>query len=146
MFTLDNDTLLGSFLAHIQANVRHMAALQMVRDAHPDADGVQDKSVLYGQMRELWNTIRKDIGKVYGLTLIPFNELALRGEKFYIGDLDGGPNPLRKTIKVVKHDMDKARRKDPSIKLLALWDIQKHTRSEDEKWDRQEAYSRSRGW
>lgn len=120
---LTNDTLLRSYLAHVQSNVRELAALRLEREAHPDTAGKPYESTLMKAMCTEWENLRRDLVKVVGpeADLKPFGELAAQGT--FHPTPAGGQDPFRINFRTLKKMADKARLKDDTITLLKSWDV-----------------------
>ena len=129
--TLTNDTLLRGYLAHMKSEVRSLFVLYGERTARSaeDPDGYANWLITHQesvkQLQEQWDILRRDVGKVLEVRLVPFSQLA--DAQFVTGDTDpgaSGRDPLRITFAALKRKADKARRKDPTITLLKSWDIE----------------------
>lgn len=121
--TLDNNTLLRGFLAHLQSNVRKMAALDFERDHHPDSKRLKAPSKTRTDMQACWEDLSRDLVLVLGpgAALVPFGALAHAGT--FAANLTSGEDVFRITFKALKKLADKARRRHPEITLLQSWDI-----------------------
>lgn len=153
LMTLDNDTLLGSFLAHMHSQVRRLAGLDFEKANHPDSRRCPApvKYECHAQretrlvMEEQWHIIRNDLREVLGLDLKPFNELARPGP-CYRGCLPSLKDPMRLTFRQLKKQMDKARRKNPELKMLRSWDLKAKERTEEEKEERSDNHAFRHGY
>lgn len=115
------DTVYRGFLAHIRSLSLSLAACYFERLKHPDG-GVVPLTESAKELQEMWDIIRTDTVKVLHVELPPWNELPLSSEliRSYVPPL-GSSNqgdPLRVRMGVLKKMADKAREKDPSIRLL----------------------------
>ena len=72
-------------------------------------------------MRKQWDIIRHDLKAVLEMDLRPFNEVARKGS--VLNPLNGCADPMRLTFRQLKKRMDKARVRQPEIKMLRSWDL-----------------------
>lgn len=120
---LYNETLLGSYLAHIQANVRRLAALDFERAHHPD-NIPATMSEVRREMMELWETLSRQLFELLCLKLKPFLELAGPGPFHSHVNEEQGMRVLRWNLGKLKKMADRHRRKNPGFTLLESWDYQ----------------------
>ena len=119
---LTNQTVLRDYLAHVQSLIRRMTMLRgelAVRGAQ--------QPVFDPHMKELWETLRRDLAKVLDVHLVPFDSIA--ESKHPTGDRDLGQfgrDPTRIQLGVLKRKADMARLKDPTITLLKSCVIADH--------------------
>lgn len=127
---LYNDTLLRSFLAHLQSNARQMAALMLERSGHTDEPYV---SPAQREIRDCWESLRRDLIIVLGpeAQLKPFTALAHPGS-FSESTTGKDTDCFRITLKALKLLADKARRSHPEVTLLKSWNIAAKERPKDE--------------
>lgn len=147
--TLDNETLLGSYLAHLHANVRRLVGLDFARANHPDTV-VRPPPPVSESRREImeeWEKLRAMLWDLVQLKLKSFGELAQRGP-YHLHTNEGveGPRCLRYNFAKLKKMADKHRRKHPEFALLKSWDLEAKKRSEDEKAERSEEWMYRRGF
>lgn len=117
---LTNNTVLRGYLTHIRSNVRKMASLRFEYQEHPDSDGPPPESEASTRMRKQWESLRSDLFKVLGVKILQWNQLT--GQAKLVQQSGAGMgDPLRITLGALKTRADKARRKDPTIKLLESW-------------------------
>jgi len=122
---LTNDTVFRGYLAHIRSKAVEMAALHFEYMNHPDATEPVPLSDTGKQIRETWEILCRDVEKVLGVVLVPWNQLAKSSKlinyaKQPIGGRYGN-DPLRIRMGVLKERTDKARLKDPEITLMKSW-------------------------
>lgn len=126
-FRLHNNTLLGGILCHLQSQVRERGRLIMEAADHPDLTPEQAAELLNRPaakaIRDEWEVLRRDLWKVLNLQLKPFNELVAAGGPVAGNHGPCGRDPLRTTMRQLKHLADKARLKDPTITLMKSWDL-----------------------
>jgi hypothetical protein len=119
---LTNKTVLRDYLAHLQSLIRRMTMLRgeiAVRGAPQPA--------FDPRMKEMWETLRRDLAKVLDVHLVPFENVA--NTRHPTGDRDPGQfgrDPTRIQLDALKRKADKARLKDPTISLLKSWVIADH--------------------
>lgn len=120
--TLTNKTLLRAYLAHIQSQARHAAALHHERMQHPDSRGKGIKSD--PALSKTWNLLSRQLVQVLGpeAELKPYGQIVKKGS-FSRFESPGGRDPFRITMKALKLKADKARRKYPKLTLLKQWDL-----------------------
>lgn len=124
--TLYNETLLGSYLAHTQANIRRLARLDFELANHPDSAGKDvGMSDARKEMREDWDKLASQCWKLLELKLKPFNELAGKGSYHrHANEGAEGPRCLRWNFGKLKKMADKYRRKEPEFTMLKSWDLE----------------------
>ena len=137
LMTLDNETLLGSYLAHIHSVVRRMSQLDFEKAQHPDYKGEEPVSESRKETMRMWESLRSQLGELLELRLKPFHDLAGPGSFHTHGNVVEGPRCLRWNFAKLKKLADKHRRKNPDFKLLKGWDLEAKRRTEDEVFDRQ---------
>jgi len=132
---LTNKTTLRGLLAHLQSIARHRALLLGVASVHPhNTPKLQEaRTKKAREIHRNWEFFRLDIQKVLGARLRPYSALPLPGsftdEK--VGFHNGTRDIFRITLAQLKKQCDKARLKDPSIRLMHNWNLKSHeTQSE----------------
>lgn len=146
---LDNETLLGSYLAHLHSNVRNMAKLEFERANHPDAIGRPPPPVTEHRkaIMEEWDKLRTMLWDLLELKLKSFGELAQNGPcHLHTNEGVEGPRCLRYNFAKLKKMADKHRRKHPEFTLLGSWDLEARKRTEEEKAERSEDWRFQRGF
>lgn len=120
--TLDNETLLGSYLAHIQANVRELTSLDFERAYHPDNNAQPiPMSPARVAMRDEWELLRKQLGELLQLSLKPFGQLVESGACYTD---PSEPRCWRWNMGAIKKLADKRRRKHPEFNMMRSWDYE----------------------
>jgi hypothetical protein len=110
-----NLTLRG-FLSRLQALVRQRTMLAGEYVLHPDNPGRALPPSIGNTNEKLWENLRRDLKKVLGVDLRPWTGLATSPD--FDGNVEGGRDPYRIRMGVLKQKADKARVKDPTITLL----------------------------
>ena len=110
-----NLTLRG-FLSHLQAMARKQSMLIGAYVLHPDNTERKTPRSSNSNIEKLWEILRRDLKKVLGVDLRPWTGLATSPD--FDGNVEGGRDPYRIRMGVLKQKADKARVKDPTITLL----------------------------
>lgn len=146
---LDNETLLGSYLAHLHSKIRDMAKLDFERASHPDAVGQPPLPMSESRKAIMvsWEDLRKMLGDMLELRLKPFSELAQSGPcHTHASEHVEGPRCMRYNFAKLKKMADKHRRKHPEFTLLKSWDLEAKKRTEEEKDERSADWRFRRGF
>lgn len=132
--TLDNETLLGSYLAHLHAKIRNMVRLDFERANHPETIGRPPPPMSESRkaIMEEWEKLRSMLWELLQLKLKSFGELAQPGPcHLHANEAEGSPRCMRYNFAKLKKMADKHRLKHPEFTLLKSWDLEVRTGSQE---------------
>ena len=125
---LDNETLLGAYLAHLQSLARQLARLDFARAHHENAEGPRGLSTTRRELMETWEKLREQLLELVGLPLKSFGQLTEPGAFHTEPDVLFGNRLLRWNFGKLKKMADRHRRQHPEFTMLKSWDYEARKR------------------